>query len=72
MNLEWETAISFVDERNSHLYILGNTTHTSETLLYILLHPELWVEIRDVFRDNLHFTLCHVTTIFIGTRRTVM
>jgi hypothetical protein len=46
--LKWETVDSIVDEWKSYLYIFGNTTHTSETSLYILLHPELWVEIRDL------------------------
>jgi hypothetical protein len=40
MYLKWETVDSIVDEWKSSLYILGNTTHTSEASLYILLHPE--------------------------------
>jgi hypothetical protein len=49
--LKWETLNSIVDEWKSYLYIFGNTTHTSETSLYILLHPELWVEIRNLSSD---------------------
>jgi hypothetical protein len=41
MYLKGETVDSTVDEWKSYLYILGNTTHTSETSLYILLYPEL-------------------------------
>jgi hypothetical protein len=40
-HLKWETVDSIVDEWKSYIYFLGNTTHTSETSLYILLHPEL-------------------------------
>jgi hypothetical protein len=34
------------------IYILGNTTHTSEASLYILLHRELWFEIRDLSSET--------------------
>jgi hypothetical protein len=41
MYLKWETVDSIVDEWKFYLCILGNTLHTSEASLYILLHPEL-------------------------------
>jgi hypothetical protein len=37
MILKWETVDSIVDEWKFYLYILGNTSHTSELSLYILL-----------------------------------
>jgi hypothetical protein len=56
MYLKWETLGCIQDEWRSSLYILGNTTHISETSLNIIAPRFMSLDLRSIFRDNLHLT----------------